>query len=153
MSNDMYVTLPAWLGPTTAALLVERLLGGPDAGVRCRPDPDSCGIFGCRLDVTLPGVDTGCGFFFHADGDARGRRCISTTDCVFWRIVLGGLLRVVGGTIRNEYDEEPDVSERMPRVHLDLNEDANFEWLMRRCQRLVLPDPELVHALAGLPER
>jgi hypothetical protein len=150
MSNDLHVLLSVWVGPTTTAWLIENLLGGREAGVRCSPDDEWSGSLGACLKVYLPGADFTRILFFQSASDVRGRRQVSTGDCVFWRLVLGGLLRVVAGSVRNEYADEPDVSERVPRPYLDLEDERSYPWLERSSQRMVLPDLQLVYALAAL---
>lgn len=96
MSNRLSVLLPVWMGPSTSARLVEQLLGGAAAGVSCRPTPDPVHAqLGCSFDVVIPGARDIRRFYFHVDGDHRGRRLITTTDCVFWRLTFGALLRHV----------------------------------------------------------
>lgn len=84
MSNHIHVSLPVWMGPTTAAHLVHELLGGAATGVHCRPTPlPATAAYGCSFDVLIPAVEGVRSFFFHMDSDAGGRRLITTSDCAF----------------------------------------------------------------------
>jgi hypothetical protein len=138
MSYEMHVQLPCWVGPGITRLILEDILGGGGMDPHCYPVPTSVPDLGCFLTLSLSGMPVERRFFFHADGDALGRRLITTRDCPFWRTVLSQLLAVVGGTLRNEYEHDPELTIEPLRPRLDLDDDADFEWLQRRARRYAL---------------
>ena len=147
MSNNMYVQLPGWVGPGVTQSILEDILGGGGIEPHCYPEQTSCPDLGCWITLNLKGLGVERQFFFHADGDAFGRRLITTRDCPFWRTVLGQLVAVVGGTLRNEYRPDPELTIKPTRSRLDLDEDDDYNWLMRRAQRYALDDPDAVGRL------
>ena len=89
---------------------------------------------GCFIRIVMTdstGVRTGRGFFMPAAGDMHGRRHLVVSDGPFWREVMGRLLAVVGGSMRNEYRPEPEVVLRPVRVRVDLDDDVAVAWLAR----------------------
>jgi len=83
--------------PGITQLILEDILGGGGIKPHCYPEQTSCPDLGCMFTLNLTGVRVERRFFFHADGDAFGRRLFTACDCPFWRTVLSQLLAVVGG--------------------------------------------------------
>ena len=139
--------LPGWVGPRITQSILEDILGGEGIEPHCYPEQTSCPDLGCWITLNLTGLGVKRQFFFHADSDAFGRRLITTRDCPFWRTVLSQLVAVVGGTLRNEYRQDPELTIKPTRSRLDLDDDDDYNWLRRRAQRYALDHPDAVGRL------